>query len=175
MVIKNTAASCGRFLFLNDMRIHFLFLLFFFVACRNHQIVHTDHQPKSKNLNKEVYFSNKVDSLDILYFNKPYTDKERYQRYYKVVHTTDTAFINTLTIALQQNIVEDLQHPKKCMSEGKIILPLGGDAYKMIYFSRKETNCPYIYIIKDGHFLYYSMDAALNKLLNTLESTAVEP
>lgn len=145
------------------------------MSCRNHNTAPTNKQPQTPTQKSIIQFPALADSLDILFFKKPFTDKERYQRYFKILHVKDSVLVKTLNYSLQLEVVEDLLSPKKCMSEGKIILPLGGDAFKTIYFSRMETDCPYLYLIKDGHFLYYPMDTALNRMLNIGEKNAVEP
>lgn len=67
-----------------------------------------------------------------------------------------------------------LEKPLNCLSEGKIIIPLKGDAFRVIYFSRLTTKCPYVYQIKDGLFLYYDMDPELDRKLAELESNSKE-
>jgi hypothetical protein len=106
--------------------------------------------------------------VEILYFRKPFTDSVRYTRYYKVAQTTDSVFFASLKKALQQTH-EKLEAPRECLSEGKIQIPLGGDAFKVVYFSRSKTGCAYLYIIMDGAFFYYEMPAELNNYLVELE------
>lgn len=58
------------------------------------------------------------------------------------------------------------------MSEGKINIPLKGDAYQVIYFSREEKPCNYLYVIRDGQFYYYLLDETVLQKLNELEKGA---
>jgi hypothetical protein len=111
--------------------------------------------------------------VDILYFKKPFTDSVRYTRYYRVAQTTDTVFFAALSAALQQHF-EHLDAPRKCLSEGKIQVSLGGDAFKVVYFSRKETGCSYLYVIRDGMFYYFDMPEHLNRFLIELEKQSKE-
>jgi hypothetical protein len=66
-----------------------------------------------------------------------------------------------------------LEKPRPCLSEGKIIIPKGGDAFKVIYFSRsKEASCNYIYDIRDGVFYYHPLSGELESSLNNFENGA---
>lgn len=111
--------------------------------------------------------------VDILYFKKPFTDSVRYTRYYTLAQTTDTVFFTQLRSAMQQRY-DKLDAPRKCLSEGKIQIPLGGDAFKVVYFSRGETGCPYIYLIQEGMFYYFELPRKLNIHLNELEKQSKE-
>ncbi|HLO82050.1 MAG TPA: hypothetical protein VK166_13875 [Chitinophagaceae bacterium] len=114
------------------------------------------------------------DSFDIVYYKKPFTDSTRYSRFYKVAHSGDSVIVNELNSIFLGGYTK-LIELKKCLSEGKIIFPLGGDAYRTIYFSRLGTGCPYLYYIKDGAFYYYEITPALDARLSELESKAVAP
>lgn len=156
------------------MRIIIPFFILLLISCKEKKNNTKQHNASNQNETNR-FVPSVVDSVDILYFNKPFTDAERYQRFFRIVHVGDTAVINSLRTAFQNTVTEDLLNPKKCKSEGKIIVPTGGDAFKIIYFSRLETKCAYLYVIENGHFLYYQMDSSLNRLLNSLEFEAVEP
>lgn len=114
------------------------------------------------------------DSLDILFFTKPFTDSSRYTRYFSVVKVKDSSFESTLSNTLKgPSFIMEKQRP--CLSEGKINIPKGGDAYKVLYFSRSgEKQCRYIYEIKDGVFLYYQIPDEMVAALNKLEKVAVK-
>lgn len=127
-----------------------------------------------KEVREEIFIPATIQGqVDILYFRKPFTDSVRYTRYYRVAQTTDTSFFAGLRAALQQRF-EKLDAPRKCLSEGKMQVPLGGDAFKVVYFSRKETGCPYLYVIKDGMFYYFELPAELNRFLIELEEQSKE-
>jgi hypothetical protein len=113
-----------------------------------------------------------VDSVDILYFIKPFTDSTRYARYFSAVKVGDSSFVNALEAALD-GPSSVLEKPRPCLSEGKIIIPRGGDAFKVIYFSRsKEASCNYIYDIRDGVFYYHPLSGEIVKGLNNFETGA---
>jgi hypothetical protein len=120
------------------------------------------------------FFPPVVDSLEVVYYKKPFTDSARYYRFFRVAIMSDSTVIREVDRVLTGS-VEKLPEVKKCLSEGKLIIPLGGDAYKTIYFSRVETGCPYLYYIKDGAFYYFELSPMLNDKLNVLEKLAVEP
>jgi hypothetical protein len=115
-----------------------------------------------------------VDSFEVVYYRKPFTDSSRYYRFFTVAITNDSSVIKEVKQVLA-GAYEKLPEVKKCLSEGKLIIPLGGEAYQTMYFSRLGTGCPYLYYIKDGAFYYYEMTPELHKQLNLLENQAVEP
>lgn len=114
------------------------------------------------------------DSIDILYFTKPFTDSTRYTRYFSVAKVKDSSLDTSLSKILNSPSAL-MDKPRSCLSEGKIIIPKGGDAYKVLYFSRSgEKQCRYIYEIKDGMFLYYQVPDEMVATLNKLEKVAVK-
>jgi hypothetical protein len=115
-----------------------------------------------------------VSSFDVIYYKKPFTDSVRYTRYFLATHTGDSALVSELNRIFQGKFVK-LAEIKKCQSEGKIIIPLGGDASRVIYFSRIGGDCSYVYYIKDGEFYYFGMSTLLSEKLDTIEKMAVEP
>lgn len=159
---------------IDSMRIFSAILILLILSCRNNQ---DKDLLKNKSLSSDVshpYLPNSVDSIDVLYFKKPFQDKERYQRYFTHLNTRDSLLISYLRVNLQKSF-SLLVNAKDCNSEGKIIVPLKGDAFKIIYFSRLHTNCPYLYVIENGSFRYYEMDSIVHKQLNFLEPFAKDP
>jgi hypothetical protein len=120
------------------------------------------------------FFPSGVDRFEVVYYKKPFTDSTRYYRFFRVAITSDSSVISEMNRVFIGSY-EKLDEVKKCLSEGKLIIPLGGDAYRTIYFSRLETGCPYLYYIKDGAFYYFELSPVLNDKLNDLEKIAVEP
>jgi hypothetical protein len=115
-----------------------------------------------------------TDSIDLLYFTKPFTDSSRYTRYFSVAKVSDSTLERLLSITLD-GPSSIMDKPRPCLSEGKIVIPKGGDAFKVLYFSRTgENQCRYIYEIKDGQFLYYQITEALEAGLNKFEKIAVK-
>lgn len=112
-----------------------------------------------------------ADSVEVLYYRKPFTDKERYTRYFSNLVTKDTGFIQMLQSLLRMPGVKE-DSLRACMSEGKINIPLKGDAYQVVYFSREEKPCNYLYVIRGGEFFYYMLDERLQQKLNELEKQA---
>lgn len=161
------------FLYFSTMLLRLAIIILFVLtlaACGNRASSTSENDSTEVRLEEAV-----VDQIqgpvDILYFKKPFTDSVRYTRYYKISQSTDSVFFASLKMLLKQDH-EKLEGPRKCLSEGKIQIPLGGDAFKVVYFSRVETGCAYLYIIKDGSFLYYGMPADLNQYLVELEKQA---
>jgi len=80
--------------------------------------------------------------------------------------------------ALRENLHQPFQEftgPVNCLSEGKIIIPHGGDAFRIVYFSRTEAPCSYLYVIDNGRFRYYSLAKDVKEKLDKWEGLAVEP
>ncbi len=131
-------------------------------------------QDSARVSNREDIFRSGISGpVDVLYFKKPYTDSVRYTRFYTLAQTTDTVFFSSLSRAIQRP-PEILDGPRKCLSDGKIQIPLGGDSFKVIYFSRQGTGCPYLYMIFNGSFHYFPMPEDLNRFLIELEKQAKE-
>lgn len=151
-------------------------LLFVFISCNgttsNDKSVEKNKAGQAAEMAKAQHrFTSAYLPADILYFKKPFTDTLRYTRFFISVQTADTVLIQLLNEVIRET-PEKLAGPKKCFSEGKIQLPLGGDAFKVVYFSRLTTVCPYVYTIENGMFHYYKMSAALSDKLTILEGAA---
>lgn len=148
-----------------------LVALFFFSSCGgsgNGPRPESDSKMGAKAAERSV----DEDSVDILYFTKPFTDSTRYTRYFSAVKVGDSSFVNALEAALNGPSAV-LEKPRPCLSEGKIIIPRGGDAFKVIYFSRsKEASCNYIYDIRDGVFYYHPLSGEIASGLNNFETGA---
>lgn len=115
-----------------------------------------------------------VSSFDVIYYKKPFTDSTRYTRYFLTTHTSDSVLVSELN-RIFRGTFDKLPEVKKCQSEGKIILPFGGDAFRVVYFSRTGGDCSYIYYIKDGEFYYFGISTLLSEKLDAIEKLAVEP
>ena len=114
------------------------------------------------------------DSMDVIFYDKPFTDPERYTRFFRVTRAGDPPFTASLrALLLLPGVKEDSL--RKCMSEGKILIPLGGDAFRTVYFSRAAKPCEYLYVIRGGAFFYYEMPDSLRHMLDENEKTAREP
>lgn len=116
----------------------------------------------------------KVKELEIIFYNKPFTDSIRYTRFYRFTTTSDSSVVGSLDRALHTHY-EKLGQTKKCTSEGKIIMNLGAEEFRVAYFSRMNTDCFYVYLIKNGEFYYFTMTTELTKHLDRLERSAVAP
>jgi hypothetical protein len=153
------------------VRIFLIGLICGLIACNSEQKAgSSDSQSIPVSLSPEI---TKVtsDSVEVLYYRKPFTDKERYTRFFSSLVTKDIGFIQSLkSILLLPGVKEDSL--RACMSEGKINIPLKGDAYQVVYFSREEKPCNYLYVIRDGQFYYYLLDEPVLQKLNELEKGA---
>jgi hypothetical protein len=157
------------------MRLDLLFLVaaFFLVSCGGAGNAPRPEKETSNLLDaKNEAHPLSGDSIDILYFTKPFTDTLRYTRYFSAVKVSDSSFLEALDAALSGPSAV-LDKPRPCLSEGKIILPKGGDAFKVIYFSRsQEPSCNYIYDIRDGLFYYHPLSLEISSGLNAFETRA---
>lgn len=128
----------------------------------------------STSVLKEKVSAFSADSLDILYFKKPFTDSSRYTRFFNAVKVSDSSFEASLARVVS-GIPSLMEKPRGCLSEGKIIVPKGGDAFKVYYFSRLgNDSCRYVYEIKEGLFLYYNIIGDLTLALDRFEKDARE-
>jgi hypothetical protein len=114
-----------------------------------------------------------ADSVDIVYYKKPFTDPERYTRFFSAARVSDSTFraaLDSLLVlpGVRQDSVRD------CMSEGKILEPLKGDAFRIIYFARSGNTCNYLYQIRDGAFYYYELPVHIKGMLDVYEKKAKE-
>jgi hypothetical protein len=151
------------------------FLLFFSIAACN-----TSEDPATKDTVAVVEQSAfapgplRPDSIEVIYYQKPFTDKERYTRFFSNLVTRDTGLIrNLMSVLALTGVKED--SIRTCMSEGKINIPLKGDAYQVVYFSREANPCNYLYVIRNGQFFYYTLDATIMEKLNQMERLAKKP
>jgi hypothetical protein len=165
----------GRLFYIYRMRSYLICLVaaFFFISCGGSGNVPAPGVESSSGMDtKAAVRSVALDSMDILFFTKPFTDSTRYTRYFSTVKVSDSSFFNALETALNGPSAV-LEKPRPCLSEGKIILPKGGDAFKVIYFSRsKETSCNYIYDIRDGLFYYHPLSLEISAGLSDFETRA---
>lgn len=146
-------------------------MFFCFAACTSKQKDVAGNTLKVPVVAVQEQLPGTADSVEVLYYRKPFTDKERYTRFFSSLATKDTGFIQSLkSILLLPGVKEDSL--RACMSEGKINIPLKGDAYQVVYFSREAEPCKYLYVIREGQFYYYLLDESLLQKLNELEKQA---
>lgn len=147
----------------------FLFIISVFAACMGKtKSVNTD---TLTTVSSQIIAEKTADSVEVLYYRKPFTDKERYTRFFSSLVTKDKMFIQSLQALLRLPGVKE-DSLRACMSEGKINIPLKGDAYQVVYFSREAKPCNYFYVIREGQFFYYLLDDSLLGKLNELEKQA---
>lgn len=116
-----------------------------------------------------------ADSLQILYYDDPDGDSLRYARYYTYVATADTAVLGVFERVLKTPYTETPQR-RPCRSEGKIYLFGKAEPLKTVYFStRYHDGCRYLYVIRDGNFLYFDMGPELITVLEQQRSYALIP
>lgn len=112
-----------------------------------------------------------ADSLQILYYDNPDGDSLRYSRFYHYITSINSSLISSVLANLDQSF-EQLNEIKKCRSEGKIYMFGKNEPLKTIYFSTRCDSCCYLYFIKDGKFLYFSLSGKLSSLLAKNKSSA---
>lgn len=115
-----------------------------------------------------------ADSLAILFYKDPHgTDSLRYTRYYTQYNSNDTSLVKDLKSNLMESTVK-LEKIKNCRSEGKIWVFRQGQIFQTIFFSSKDAECSFLYIIKDGFFYYSAMPYGFAVQLKLLQKKAVE-
>lgn len=115
-----------------------------------------------------------ADSLAILFYKDPHgTDSLRYTRYYTQYNSNDTSLVKDLRSNLMESTVK-LEKIKNCRSEGKIWVFRQGQIFQTIFFSSKDAECSFLYIIKDGFFYYSAMPYGFAVQLKSLQKKAFE-
>ncbi len=148
--------------------IKFLSIIIFFFSCKNSTDNNVD------NLNSLDWQINKIDSLQVLYYDDPNGDSLRYSRFYRFTSLSDSTAINQLIKNLQQPF-ETLPGKRDCRSDGKIYAYKKDEVVKTIYFNTTNSKCYYLYFIKDGAFIYFKLDDAFQVILTDLRKNAVAP
>lgn len=115
-----------------------------------------------------------TDSVQVLYYDEPDGDSLRYSRFYRYTITADSGTVKRLTAVFQESFADQLQ-PRACRSEGKMFLFAGEQEVKTVYFSTRCDTCCYFYFIKDGRFLYFSLDDSTRSLLRELKKKSIKP
>lgn len=131
------------------------------------------HSQVKKGLELEPQIM-QTDSLQILYYDNPHGDSLRYSRFYHYITSIDSSLISSVLSDLNQPF-EQLNEIKKCRSEGKIYMYGKEEPLKTIYFSTRCDSCCYLYFIKDGKFLYFSLSGKLSSLFADNKSAAKNP
>lgn len=162
----------GCFFYIHTMeRIFFIGLICFLAACNSEPKTSSTDSIRIPAPSSPKMQMSTTDSVEVIFYRKPFTDKERYTRFFSSLVSKDSAFIQSLkSTLLLPGVKEDSL--RNCMSEGKINIPLKGDAYQVVYFSRDAKPCNYLYVIRDGQFYYYLLDDALWQKLNEMEKMA---
>ncbi|MFY7901132.1 MAG: hypothetical protein ACOVNY_13170 [Chitinophagaceae bacterium] len=155
------------------------FVLVLLIACKEKpknqaevSAVATKTKVEQTALDIEPSFQ-QVDSLEILYYDNPDGDPERYTRFFKFTPTNDTITI--------QNIIQNLRMPinatalKTCRSEGKIYCRNKSEIINTLYFSTRGDSCSYLYYIKSGNFYYVPISNASKQSLTALKKAAKKP
>jgi hypothetical protein len=114
-----------------------------------------------------------IDSMQVLYYDDPYSDSLRYSRFYSRLDVNDSNNIKIIKEQLHQPYVIK-QGADSCRSEGKIYLYQHSEPVKTIYFSTKAPDCAYVYFIKDGAFYYFEIINAFTSFINSGRRLAVE-
>jgi len=113
-----------------------------------------------------------TDSVAILFYKDPHgTDSLRYTRYYTQYNSNNSNVIKTLLANLNDATVK-LEKMKPCRSEGKMWIFKKGQIFQTIYFSSKDANCSFLYIIKDGFFYYSAMPYSFAVALKSWQKNA---
>lgn len=108
----------------------------------------------------------KADSAQVLFYNNPYGDPDRYTRYFTLLSTKDSSLIHLVLKNLDKPFSEQ-QQVRNCRSEGKMYLfERGGiDPLQTIYFATSCDTCCYLYYIRNGSFYYFELDKATQNIL----------
>ncbi len=114
-----------------------------------------------------------TDSLEILYYNNPDGDPERYTRFFTYTATNDSTAIKTLIENIQQPITATAL--KSCRSEGKIYCRNKSEILSTLYFSTRGDSCSYLYFIKTGSMFYVDINNKTKQILSSFKKMAKKP
>lgn len=153
------------------------------MACNNNSTKTDTHPEKSDSsviisqVEKGLELEPKIkqaDSLQILYYDNPDGDSVRYSRFYHYITSTDSSLVSSVVANLNQPF-QQLNEIKKCRSEGKIYMYGKNEPLKTIYFSTRCDSCCYLYFIKDGKFIYFSLSDKMGRLFKENKSSEKTP
>jgi hypothetical protein len=116
----------------------------------------------------------KADSAQVLYYDDPDGDSLRYSRFFTFTEIGDSAKVDGLLHELDQSFTKH-NSKRDCRSEGKLYLLNKEDVLKTIYFSTRGDSCSYMYFIKDGSFIYFSMSDRAKKFFVENKRLAKKP
>ena len=140
------------------------------------------------NTGLDIAGLHQADSVQILFFTDPFgKDSLRYTRFFKHYNTSDTAVVQPILKNLDQLFLLRTE-VMKCRSEGKIFFFKGKQELKTVYFNTQgvstkpdertpQTNsdCAYMYFIKDGSFYYFPIQPETAALLRKIKPQEVKP
>jgi hypothetical protein len=116
----------------------------------------------------------KADSLQVLYYDNPDGDSLRYSRFFSYANIIDSGKVNAFLRELNQSFIKQ-ESKRNCRSEGKLFLLNKEEILKTIYFSTRGDSCSYMYLIKDGLFVYFSLSDNAKKFLEENKHVAKKP
>ncbi len=114
-----------------------------------------------------------TDSLEILYYDNPDGDPERYTRFFKFTTNNDSSDIATLVKNIDQPITGTALG--KCRSQGKIFFRNQSDIINTLYFSTRGNSCSYLYYIKNGAYYYVRINKETEAVINKNRQFAKVP
>jgi hypothetical protein len=114
-----------------------------------------------------------TDSLEIVYYDNPDGDPERYTRFFKFTASSDSSDIATLVKNIDQPIVST--ELGKCRSQGKIFFRNQSDIINTLYFSTRGDSCSYLYYIKTGAYYYVKINKEAENVINRNRPFAKAP
>lgn len=129
-----------------------------------------------------------ADSVQILFFTDPFgKDSLRYTRFFKHYNTSAAEVVQPILKNLDQLFLLRTE-VMKCRSEGKIFFFKGKQELKTVYFNTQgasanpgdrsqqaNSDCAYMYFIKDGGFYYFRIQPQTAALLQSLKTKAINP
>lgn len=153
-------------------KIQLIIVLLFFCSCNDFNKNNLTNDSTGRTINAISDFDHeprfeKIDSLQVLFFDDPYGDSLRYNRFFSFVNSNDSSLIFEVKYHLQQPF-EIKTSIDTCRSEGKIYLLAGAEPVKTIYFS---SRCP-AYFIKDGNFYYFDLNESFRRKISLFRKMA---
>ncbi|MDO8997177.1 MAG: hypothetical protein Q7U77_11165 [Sediminibacterium sp.] len=140
------------------------------------------------NTGLDIAGLHQADSVQILFFTDPFgKDSLRYTRFFKHYNTSAADVVQPILKNLDQLFLLRTE-VMKCRSEGKIFFFKGKQELKTVYFNTQgasanpgdrsqqaNSDCAYMYFIKDGGFYYFRIQPQTAALLQSLKTKAINP
>lgn len=116
---------------------------------------------------------NNLDSIVFVFYKDPLgKDSLRYTRYYTQYSTTKTTDISIAKAQINLP-TQRLEKVRKCRSQGKVWCFSKGEIFQTLYFSDFESECSFMFFIKNGLFYYSNLTPSFKQAIDELKKLSI--